>query len=136
MAIKKHYVTVDFVLINQKEEAVALIKRKEEPYKGKWALPGGHLDDGESLEFAAVRELHEETGILWNDLVHFSKFYDVPQQDPRGSCIRFVYFGLTNANLALNAGDDAAEAKWFPIEQIRVMDLAFNHGEMISDILR
>ncbi len=75
----------DLVLISHRNAVphVLLIKRGREPFEGMWALPGGHLDDGEEAEAAAIRELGEETGVTAAE-VHLVGVYGSPGRDPRG----------------------------------------------------
>jgi 8-oxo-dGTP diphosphatase len=104
-----------------------LIKRGKEPYKGKWAIPGGFLDIDEELEAAAARELAEETGLINITLEQVQTFGSLGR-DPRGRQITVAFMGTTSQH-KLKAGDDAAEAKWFDIEKLP-KNLAFDHNQM------
>lgn len=99
----------------EKKLQVLLVKRKEEPYKGMWALPGGFVKPGENLEEAAGRELKEETSI---ENVYMEQLYtwgDV-QRDPRSRVISVSYMALVDSSLlSVQAGDDAEDAKWFTV---------------------
>jgi len=101
--------------------AVLLIRRKEEPFKGCWALPGGFVNENESLERAAARELHEETGLVVSPskLEMLGAFGD-PGRDPRGHTVTVAFVTFRATETAINAGDDAVEAKWQPL---RALDL-------------
>lgn len=106
-------VTCDVVAFTMRADdlAVLLIRRKDEPYKGCWALPGGFVDENESLERAAARELHEETGLSGVRLEQLGAFGD-PGRDPRGHTVTvgYVTFLMTEPQIA--AGDDATAAEW------------------------
>lgn len=106
-----------------------LIERKNEPFKGKWALPGGFVDIDEEVEDAAARELQEETGMTAVPLEQMRTFSGVGR-DPRGRVITALFMGvLTEGRNKLKAGDDAAKARWFDIEKLP-RDLAFDHKQV------
>ncbi|HDZ68953.1 MAG TPA: NUDIX hydrolase [Phycisphaerales bacterium] len=106
-----------------------LIKRKNEPFKGSWALPGGFVDIDEELADAAARELAEETGLLNVPLEQMHTFGKVGR-DPRGRQITIVFMGIATEGInKIKAGDDAAEAQWFDIEELP-KDLAFDNSEV------
>ena len=97
----------------------------------KWALPGGFVEIDEDLDEGAKRELEEETGLTNIDLIQF-KTYGKPGRDPRGRTISVVYYGfLTDENLKIMAGDDAAEASWFDFGKLP--SLAFDHEQIIEE---
>ncbi|MFL5754010.1 MAG: NUDIX domain-containing protein [Bacteroidia bacterium] len=134
--MKKEYpridVGVDAVVFAYNPDAVSvlLIKRKKDPYKGKWAIPGGFMEVDESPEDAVCRELKEETGIELNKLEQFHTFGD-PDRDPRKRVISIAYYGLVKAGTySARAGDDAAEAKWFNCKELP--DLAFDHKQILD----
>lgn len=111
--------------------SVLLIKRKYEPFKDSWALPGGFILPTENLETAVMRELEEETGISVNYLEQLYTFGDV-DRDPRQRIISVSYFALVKNSMyqQLNASTDAAEAKWFSIEKLPT--LAFDHKRILK----
>ncbi|MHC4619901.1 MAG: NUDIX domain-containing protein [Planctomycetota bacterium] len=114
---------------------LALIRRKNEPFKGKWALPGGYVDIDEELEEAAARELAEETGLAGVELEQMRTFGRCGR-DPRGRQITVVFMGVvTRGRERLRAGDDAVEARWFDIEKLPE-DLAFDHDEVTRFAIR
>ena len=125
-------VTTDIVVftIRRQHLQLLLIRRGNEPYKGKWALPGGFLNIGEDLESCAMRELAEETGIkdvYLEQLYTFGK----PDRDPRERVISVTYYALTpSSQMEPKAASDAADAGWFPVDDLP--DLAFDHLEIIS----
>jgi len=125
-------VTVDCLVYRQESNSreILLIKRKDEPYKGKWALPGGFLEMNETLHDAAVRELREETGLSIPVLEQFHTF-DAVDRDPRHRTISTVFIGQPGKGSGtVKASSDASEAKWFSL--INLPGLAFDHSEIID----
>ena len=108
---------------------VVLVKRKNEPYKGKWALPGGFVEYGEKVELAAAREALEETGIEV-ELQELLGVYSDPGRDPRGHTVSVCYIAKW-AGGKLKAASDAAEAKIF--RHIPWQELAFDHAQILKD---
>ncbi len=109
---------------------VLLINRGHEPFKGKWALPGGFVNMDEELEDAIVRELAEETGLTGVRLEQMRAFGTVGR-DPRGRQITIVFMGIaTEGQTGIKAGDDAAQAQWFDIENLP-KEMAFDHDEVV-----
>lgn len=102
---------------------VLLIERGLEPYKGRWAFPGGFLKIDEAAEDGAKRELYEETGLKTAYIRQFHTF-TAPERDPRERVISIAYYALVRLS-DVEAGDDAAKAQWFPID--KVPSLAFDH---------
>ncbi|PLX15054.1 MAG: NUDIX hydrolase [Salinivirgaceae bacterium] len=126
-------VTADIILFtNETIPRILLIKRKHDPYKDKWAFPGGFMDENETLENAAQRELKEETNLNNANLKQF-KTYSDPKRDPRGRTITTVFWSIINKEQLqkTRAGDDAVEAKWFAIDNLP--PLAFDHNIIISE---
>ena len=103
---------------------VLLIERGLEPYKGKWAFPGGFMKMDESAEQGAKRELMEETGMKAEYMEQFHAFTD-PDRDPRERVITIAYYALCKIQ-EVKGGDDAAKAQWFSIDKIP--QLAFEHS--------
>lgn len=130
MDFKRPAVTTDAVIV--KEGKIVLIKRKNDPYKGMWALPGGFVDYGERVEDACVREALEETS-LNVELLALLGVYSAPDRDPRGHTVGVIYIARPSGG-ELKAADDAAEAKWHdPAEPV---ELAFDHGQIYADALK
>jgi 8-oxo-dGTP diphosphatase len=126
-------VTVDAVVFGvfQNKTKLLLIKRKNEPFKGKWALPGGFVGIDEELEDAVARELAEETGLENIELEQMHTFGTVGR-DPRGRQITVAFMGVTTKGQnTIRGGDDAAEARWFDIEKLP-KDMAFDHNEIVK----
>ena len=128
---KKPSLTVDIFIFNDKKEFI-LIKRKYNPYKDCWAFPGGFVDYGETTEDAAVREAKEETSIDV-DLQNQFKVYSNPLRDPRGHTITVVYLAKGNMN-DMKADDDAKGIEIFSYEDLKDMNLAFDHKQILEDI--
>ena len=122
-------VTVDAILISN-NQSVLLIERGREPFKSKWALPGGFIELDESLETACRRELEEETGLRVGELTQF-KAYGSVDRDPRHRTISILFYAFTEEELVAYAGDDAANAKWFPIDSLP--ELAFDHRLILEE---
>ena len=123
--------TVDTIieLPDQPGRPIVLIERKNPPFG--WALPGGFVDIGESLEAAAVREAREET-CLDIQLVSLLGCYSEPQRDPRGHTVSAVY--IASATGTPVAADDAKNLSVFVIRQLPT-ELAFDHGRILADYL-
>ncbi len=113
---------------------ILLVKRGKAPFKGKWALPGGFVEWGESCDQAVARELKEETAIRGIKLRQFGVF-STPGRDPRGTIISIAYFGMTGpSKMKARGGDDAAEARW--VEVSKCPRLAFDHDLMLKNALQ
>jgi len=111
---------------------VLLIQRGNAPYKGCWAFPGGFLNMDETVAHCAERELEEETGIVLSNMQLVGVYSDV-ERDPRGRVITAAYTAMTTMPEA-NAGDDAAAAKWWPLNALP--ELAFDHATILEDAKR
>lgn len=112
---------------------ILLIQRKNPPFKGMWALPGGFMEMNETLEECAARELQEETGISGLTLGQF-RTYSQPQRDPRHRTVTTVYAAnLANRDIRVMAGDDADALQWFHIKNLPAM--AFDHSRIINDLI-
>lgn len=109
-----------------------LIRRKNPPFQGQFALPGGFVEYGERMEEAALRELREETGIAGR-VVRLIGVYSRPDRDPRGHCVSAVYL-IDAGDQQPVAGDDAATAEF--LADFRALTLAFDHNEIVADALR
>jgi O-acetyl-ADP-ribose deacetylase (regulator of RNase III)/ADP-ribose pyrophosphatase YjhB (NUDIX family) len=123
------FVTVDVII--EINDGVVLIQRSNPPFG--WALPGGFVDYGESLQEAAIREAKEETGL---DLAQLEQFhtYSAPNRDPRFHTISTVY--IAKARGKPKSGSDAANLKVVKTEELKNYDLAFDHREIIQDYLQ
>lgn len=114
---------------------VLLIERGWDPHAGQLALPGGHVDTGESSLAAAARELLEETGVhVTPEQLTLIGVYDTPGRDPRGRYVTVAYLATVPDDTTAHAGDDAAAVQWVPLGQIG--GLAFDHSQIIADAWR
>lgn len=123
---------VDCVVFGLDEEdlKVLLIQRNLEPFRGRWALPGGHVHEHEDLEKAAWRELEEETGLRRLYLEQLCTF-GRPGRDPRGHYVTVAYYALVKlSEHAVRAAADARDAAWFSVTDLP--PLAFDHGEILE----
>ena len=127
-------VTTDCVIFgfDGSELQVLLIERGIEPFKGKWAFPGGFLNMDETAGEGALRELKEETG-LENAYIEQFNTYSDPGRDPRERVITIAHYALVRIQ-EVQGGDDAAKAQWFPID--KVPQLAFDHDKILRDAMR
>ncbi len=129
--------TVDVVTFTLRENRlqVLLIQRGEEPYAGRWALPGGFVRMEESLEEAALREMEEETGLKEAYLEQLYTFGD-PGRDPRGRVVTVAYFALipSDAPVRLEGAGEVTQARWFPENELPA--LAFDHNLIVANALR
>ncbi|MDX8340207.1 NUDIX hydrolase [Draconibacterium sp. IB214405] len=127
--------TVDAIVMVKTEATtfVLLIERGREPFKNKWALPGGFIDMDETLEQACIRELEEETGLQVAKMQQF-RTYDAINRDPRHRTISVVYSVELAEQKPVKGSDDAAQAKWFSIEDLP--ELAFDHADILADFFK
>ncbi|ADP77812.1 NUDIX hydrolase [Methanothermus fervidus DSM 2088] len=129
---KSPKLTVDIIIMDSKGKIV-LIKRKKDPYKNFWALPGGFVEYGEKVEEAAIREAKEETGLNIK-LKKLVGVYSDPNRDPRGHVVSICYLASPVSG-KLKAKTDAKDVSLFNIEEIDNIKLAFDHAKMIKDAL-
>jgi len=144
-------VTVDVVLLTVRAGrlAVLLVERKGHPFRGDWALPGGFVEPDDDLDDAARRELKEETGVLVagatesTHLGHIEQLrsYGTPGRDPRMRVVSVAYVGFTARNEDAVAGSDAADARFWAVDDLAIdgigspdgLPLAFDHGQIVAD---
>ena len=131
MRYKAPKITVDGIV--KKGNEIILIKRKNNPYKNLWALPGGYVEYNEKTEDAVIREIFEETGIL-TKIKNLFGVYSDPKRDPRGHTISIIYeLKIIKGKLA--GGDDASLANFFNIYNLPEK-LSFDHKKIIQDYLK
>lgn len=111
---------------------VLLIERGVEPFKGRWALPGGFMRMDESAETGALRELHEETGVTDAYIRQFHTFSE-PKRDPRERVVTIAFYALIRMQ-DVKEGDDAAKAQWFALDDVPA--LAFDHDLILRTALK
>lgn len=127
--------TVDVIV--EDNSRILMIKRKNEPYRGYLALPGGFVNEGEKIEDAARREINEETS-LNIDLLEILGVYSDPKRDPRGHLMSTVFVGIIIPDTdtgppQVAAGDDAEEIEWLSLEVLSNSNIAFDHKKILLD---
>ncbi len=130
------YLTVDVVALSVLDGALSalMVRRGAPPFEGRWALPGGFVDQDEDLERAARRELREETGVTGRGVrLQQLRAYGDPRRDPRHRVVSVAHLALLPAGAATRAGDDAAEAEWRPVARLLRGRLAFDHRRILAD---
>lgn len=125
--------TVDVAIVTREARPrVLLIRRKNDPFAGSWALPGGFVDENERLADAARRELVEETGVTGADLEQLYTTGD-PGRDPRGWTVSVAYLAQVDpAAILPAAADDAEEVGWHPLDALP--QLAFDHAMLLGRV--
>ena len=128
---KSPLLTVDAVIQFNKKEDIVLIRRKNPPFKSSYALPGGFVEIGESVEDACIREAFEETNIKVKIVKLIGVFSD-PKRDPRGHIVTVAYLCEPRTkNENPKAQDDAAALELIPLSKIPSLKLAFDHMQII-----
>lgn len=123
-------ITTDVIV--HRDGKVLLIRRKNEPYKGMFALPGGYMEMDETLAESAARELREETGIVVEpDKLEFMAFGDNPKRDTRGRVVTAFFRINVDSDTRAIAGDDAEDIEWLDFDLLKNMDIAFDHKQFI-----
>ena len=129
--------TVDIII--QASSRILLVKRKKEPFKGCMAIPGGYVNEGETVENAAKREVKEETS-LDVELIDILGVYSDPKRDPRGHNMSTVFIGkisdINNGIIKAAAADDALELRWMDLEAIPEEKFAFDHKSILMDYMK
>jgi 8-oxo-dGTP diphosphatase len=132
------YVTVDVVVLTIREDSLCalVVERGSEPFKGRWALPGGFVEPDEGLYDAATRELEEETR-LRREVTRLEQLgsYGDPGRDPRGRVVSVAWLAVVPERAEPTAGSDAANVAWRPVSSLLRDDkgLAFDHGRILAD---
>lgn len=128
MVNQRPVLAVDVLI--RKDNGYVFVKRKNEPYRGRWAIPGGLVEYGETTEEAAKREAKEETG-LDVKLIRLIGVYSDPTRDPRGHCVSIAYLAEAISG-EMKAATDAKQAKIF---KKRPDELAFDHSKILEDAI-
>lgn len=124
--------TVDAVILVNNKKDLVLIRRKNPPFQGNIALPGGFVDIGETVEEACIREAFEETNINVNIVKLIGPFSD-PKRDPRGHTVSIAFLCEPKTKKEKpKAKDDAAELELVPLKEVSSLKLAFDHMEIIK----
>ncbi|MDI6702590.1 NUDIX hydrolase [Methanothermobacter wolfeii] len=131
--MKTPLLTVD-IIIRFPEDRVVLIRRANPPYRGAWAIPGGFVEYGETVEEAARREALEETG-LEVELEGILGVYSDPSRDPRGHTVSICFTARPISGEAA-ADSDAEDLKIFKLDEVSGLELAFDHGKILRDFRR
>ncbi len=124
--------TVD-AIITDLSGNIIFIRRKNPPFQGSWAFPGGFVEYGETVENAVLREVKEETGVII-EINELLGVYSDPERDPRGHTISVCFLAKIIQG-ELNADTDAAEVSFFTVDEALKMELAFDHHEILKDAL-
>ena len=126
--------TVDAIL--QKGSGVLMIRRKKDPFKGRLALPGGFVNEGETAEDAVRREVREEAS-LEVEPIDILGVYSDPGRDPRKHTLSIAFVCIT-LNDGEKAGDDAASLEWIELTDVEKLkdEIAFDHAQMLADYRR
>lgn len=119
-------------VIIERKDKVLLIKRNKKPFKNLWAIPGGHVEYGETVEHAALREAKEETN-LEVKLKEILGVYSNPERDPRYHTVTTVFIAEAKGKLKTNK--ESKEAKWFTFKDIP-KNLGFDHKKIFKDYIR
>src|SRR5947208_2125026 len=128
MKLEQPWLAVDCVVFDEQDKLL-LIRRKNPPFQGQYALPGGFIEYGETVETAAARELTEETGLVPAKLELVGVYSD-PDRDPRRHVISIAYLARVT-HYASRAGDDATHAEF--VGDWTSLQLAFDHNKIVSD---
>lgn len=136
MTCERAFLTADVAALAVRDGVthVLLIRRRWAPFEDQGALPGGHVDPGETVAAAAVRELVEETGVTVTvtSLTPVG-VYSAPGRDPRGRYVTVAFLVWLTTPVGTAAADDAADARWVPLHD--ATGLAFDHDQILSDAL-
>jgi len=124
--------TVDIII--EKDDKIVLIRRKNEPFKGKLAIPGGFVNEGELIEDRAIIEAKEETS-LDVELKEILGVYSIPDRDPRGHLMTTVFIAKPISG-RVKGGDDAADASWFKLSDKILNEVSFDHKKILTDYLK
>jgi 8-oxo-dGTP diphosphatase len=114
---------------DDKRDIILLTKRNVAPFKGQWCLPGGHIDDYETAEEAVVREVREETGLIFSSPVFLHYFNEVfPEYNFHAVALAFYGKGIGSIELM---ADEVQQIAWFPLDEALTLPLAFNHLQIL-----
>ncbi len=115
---------------DEKRDTILLTKRNVPPFKGHWCLPGGHIDDYETAEKAVVREVKEETGLLFDKPLFLYFFNELfPEHNFHAVALAFYGKGVGTVELM---PDEVEQIAWFPLHEALALPLAFNHNQIVQ----
>lgn len=119
--------------VRDRRGRLLLVRRGGPPFEGKWALPGGFCEVGETTEESCAREVEEETGVEVR-VGRLLGVYSDPKRDPRGHTVSVLY-AARPVRGSPRGGDDAADARWFTRREVERLSLAFDHGKIVREQL-
>ena len=123
-------VTANAIIVHKRE--TLLVQRRKEPFKDRWAIPGGFVEVTETTKNTCLRELKEETGLLGR-IIKLVGVYDAPDRDPRHTvCVSYLVKVAREAEI--KADDDVRDVRWFPLNKLP--RLAFDHKEQLKDTIK
>lgn len=126
------WIGIDAIILNEDKTKILLIKRGSKAYHGMWGFISGKVDWGEEIKETVIREVKEETNLDVEVIAFTGKYYDKKGRHPTKTMICLPHFCKVLGG-ELKAGDDASDAKWFSLEEVRDMELAFDHKQMLFD---
>ncbi len=127
--MKRRIIAADAIIIEKGK--ILLEQRRTPPFEGKWCVPGGQLDEGETIEETCVREVKEETG-LDIKIERLFGVYSTPGRDPRGVSMSAVFVCRVTGG-ELSNSDESSALRWFSGEEARKLKYAFDHGKILKD---
>jgi 8-oxo-dGTP diphosphatase len=137
-AVSRIFIAADMAILTIRDGALAvlLIRRGQSPFEGRRALPGGFLEDGETIEDAAARELLEETGLPAGEtFLELIGVYSEPDRDPRKRVVSAAFAALIADVPLTQAGGDAAATEWVPVHRAVKEEMAFDHSRILGRAL-
>lgn len=131
-------VTDLLVFSNPADPHVLTVVRRDKPYAGYRAFPGGYTVAGQTVAGSAFRELREETGLALFNPINLVGIYDAPDRDPRGHVVSLAYWTTHPTMPPVHGGDDAKSAEWVPVRPLRLghVPMAFDHADILDDAFR
>ncbi len=133
MKQKDHpWIGIDAIILNENKTKILLIKRGSKTYHGIWGFVSGVVDWGEEIKETVIREAKEETNLDIEVIKFIGRYYDKKGRHPTKTMICLPHICKVIGG-RLEAGSDALDAKWFSLEEIKKMDLAFDHKQMLID---
>ena len=133
MEQKDHpWIGIDAIILNEDKTKVLLVKRGSKAYHGMWGFVSGKVDLGEEIRETVVREVKEETNLDVKIVKFVGRYYDKKGRHPTKTMICLPHICKAIGG-ELKADDDALDAKWFSLEEVKDMDLAFDHKQMLID---
>lgn len=130
------YICVDVILCHIPDATILTTRRRNDPYKGMIAFPGGYVDPDETIEEAAYRELLEETSVrLPLGTLDLLGQWSRPDRDPRGRVVSLVFYSILTIKPKATAGDDAASVAWKSAYHLMQDEMAFDHFEMLKNFM-